>query len=90
VIRAEPGRRSSGAAVVCAWKSKWQYLPLAERARLKARQRVACGLQEDCVVLDPSSRRPVPADGATMGEIAMSGNIVMKGYLKSPETTGHR
>jgi fatty-acyl-CoA synthase len=76
-----------GPAVVCAWKPKWQDLPLAERARLKARQGVAYELQEDCVVLDPSTRQPVPADGATMGEIAMRGNIVMKGYLKSPEAT---
>jgi len=29
----------------------------------------------------------VPADGATMGEIVMRGNIVMKGYLKNPLAT---
>jgi fatty-acyl-CoA synthase len=29
----------------------------------------------------------VPADGATMGEIFMRGNIVMKGYLKNPGAT---
>ena len=76
-----------GPAVVCAWKPEWQELPLAERARLKARQGVAYELQEDCVVLDPSTRQAVPADGNTMGEIAMRGNIVMKGYLKSAEAT---
>jgi fatty-acyl-CoA synthase len=76
-----------GPAVVCAWKPEWQDLPLTERARLKARQGVAYELQEDCVVLDPSTRQPVPADGETMGEIAMRGNIVMKGYLKSPAAT---
>ncbi|MDP7438266.1 MAG: AMP-binding protein, partial [SAR324 cluster bacterium] len=29
----------------------------------------------------------VPADGETMGEVLMQGNIVMKGYLKNPEET---
>ena len=76
-----------GPAVICAWKPEWQDLPAEERARLKARQGVAYELQEDCVVLDPSTCERVPADGETMGEIAMRGNIVMKGYLKSPEAT---
>jgi fatty-acyl-CoA synthase len=76
-----------GPAVVCAWKPQWDELPLAERARLKARQGVSYELQEDCAVLDPSTLLPVPADGATMGEIVMRGNIVMKGYLKAPEAT---
>src|SRR5262249_27277922 len=31
---------------------------------------------------------PVPPDGATMGEVLMRGNIVMKGYLKNPKATG--
>jgi fatty-acyl-CoA synthase len=35
----------------------------------------------------PASLAPVPADGATMGEIFMRGNIVMKGYLKNPRAT---
>jgi fatty-acyl-CoA synthase len=29
----------------------------------------------------------VPADGQTMGEIMVRGNIVMKGYLKNPKST---
>ena len=39
------------------------------------------------MVADPASLTPVPADGATMGEIFMRGNIVMKGYLKNPQAT---
>src|SRR5262249_39615502 len=35
----------------------------------------------------PESLAPMPADGATMGEIFMRGNIVMKGYLKNPRAT---
>jgi fatty-acyl-CoA synthase len=29
----------------------------------------------------------VPHDGETLGEVAMRGNIVMKGYLKNPDAT---
>ena len=30
---------------------------------------------------------PVPADGATMGELMLRGNTVMKGYVKNPTAT---
>ena len=30
---------------------------------------------------------PVPADGATMGEVMMRGNVVMKGYFKDAAAT---
>jgi fatty-acyl-CoA synthase len=39
------------------------------------------------MVADPETLAPVPADGRTMGEVFMRGNIVMKGYLKNPEAT---
>lgn len=29
--------------------------------------------------------KPVPSDGATIGEVVMRGNVVMKGYLKNPK-----
>jgi fatty-acyl-CoA synthase len=38
-------------------------------------------------VLDPATLVPVPADGQTLGEIAIRGNTVMKGYLKNPGAT---
>ena len=76
-----------GPAVVCAEKPGWQDLPAQERARLKARQGVAYELQEDVLVLDSETGRPVPWDGETLGEIVFRGNIVMKGYLKQPEET---
>ena len=76
-----------GPAVVCAWHDEWDELPSAERARLKARQGVTYPVLEGLMVADPASLAPVPADGATMGEIFMRGNIVMKGYLKNPGAT---
>ena len=76
-----------GPAVICAWKPEWDSLPDEEKVRIKARQGVAYEMQEDCLVVDPATGDVVPADGATMGEIVMRGNIVMKGYLKAPEAT---
>ena len=76
-----------GPAVICAWKPEWDSLPDEEKVRIKARQGVAYEMQEDCLVVDPATGDVVPADGTTMGEIVMRGNIVMKGYLKAPEAT---
>jgi len=76
-----------GPAVVCDWKEAWNALDPAEQARLKARQGVAYPVQEGLMVADPASLRPVPRDGATMGEVFMRGNITMKGYLKNPKAT---
>jgi len=76
-----------GPAVVCAWHGEWDELPAAERARLKARQGVTYPVLDDLMVADPASLAPVPADGATMGEVFMRGNIVMKGYLKNQGAT---
>ena len=76
-----------GPAVVCAWHDEWDGLPDDDRARLKARQGVAYPVLEGLTVADPATLQPVPADGATMGEILMRGNIVMKGYLKNPHAT---
>jgi fatty-acyl-CoA synthase len=76
-----------GPAVACAWRRSWDALPTADQARLKSRQGVAYLVQEDAVVADPATLDPVPADGVTMGEVLMRGNIVMKGYLKDEAAT---
>ena len=76
-----------GPAVVCAWHGEWDDLPPTERARLKARQGVTYPVLESLTVANPASLVPVAADGATMGEVLMRGNIVMKGYLKNPRAT---
>jgi fatty-acyl-CoA synthase len=61
-------------------------LPPDEQATLSARQgfpNLCCG---DVRVVD-DALRPVPADGTTMGEVVMRGNLVMVGYFDKPEAT---
>ncbi len=76
-----------GPMVVSAWRSEWDHLSAADKARLKARQGVSSMLAGETMVGDPETLEPVPWDGETQGEIFMRGNIVMKGYLKNQETT---
>jgi fatty-acyl-CoA synthase len=42
---------------------------------------------EGLTVADPVTLAPVAPEGATMGEVLMRGNVVMKGYLKNPRAT---
>ncbi len=76
-----------GPAVVCDWHAEWDRLPADERARMRARQGVRYATLEGLMVADPATLEPVPADGETLGEVFMRGNIVMKGYLKNPRAT---
>ncbi len=76
-----------GPVTVCEWHDEWNDLPMAEQARLKARQGVRYPVLEGLMVADPETLEPVPSDGETMGEIFMRGNVVMKGYLRNPSAT---
>jgi len=76
-----------GPVTVCAWHDAWDELPAEERAALKARQGVRYPVLEGLMVADARTLAPVPADGTSMGEVFMRGNVVMKGYLKNPEAT---
>jgi fatty-acyl-CoA synthase len=76
-----------GPSTICAWHDEWDELDADHRARLKARQGVGYPVLEGLMVADPDTLAPVPSDGATMGEVFMRGNIVMKGYLKNPGAT---
>ncbi|XP_077240815.1 acyl-activating enzyme 7 [Tasmannia lanceolata] len=74
-----------GPSTVCAWKPEWDSLPPETQARKNARQGVRYISLEALDVVNPKTMAPVPADGATIGEIVMRGNIIMKGYLKNPK-----
>ena len=76
-----------GPAVMCAWHDEWDDLPIEEQAAMKSRQGVRCHMLEAIDVMDPDSMQSVPPDGETMGEVMFKGNVVMKGYLKNPQTT---
>ena len=76
-----------GPMIVSAWRREWDNLSANEKSTLKARQGVSSVLAGAMMVADPETMQPVPWDGLTQGEVFMRGNIVMKGYLKNPETT---
>ena len=76
-----------GPVTVCAWHEEWNALPINEQAVYKARQGVPYVTLEGLMVADAATLKPVPNNGATMGEIFMRGNTVMSGYLKNPKAT---
>jgi fatty-acyl-CoA synthase len=76
-----------GPATVCAWHEEWDALSPGDRAAMKSRQGVRYPVMEDLMVADSATMEPVPMDGATIGEVMLRGNIVMKGYLKNPAAT---
>jgi fatty-acyl-CoA synthase len=76
-----------GPAVVNEWHDEWDALDAGGRAAKKARQGVRYAPLEELTVRNPKTMKPVPADGKTIGEVMMRGNIVMRGYLKNPKAT---
>ncbi|MDF2598637.1 MAG: putative acyl-activating enzyme 1, peroxisomal [Methylobacterium brachiatum] len=78
---------SYGPAVVNAWNADWDALAADQRAAKKARQGVRYPVLEALDVRDPDTMAPMPADGTTIGEVMMRGNVVMRGYLKNPKAT---
>jgi fatty-acyl-CoA synthase len=78
---------SYGPAVITDWHEEWNALEGAEYGAMKARQGVRYTTLEALDVMDPETVTPVPADGASMGEVMFRGNVVMKGYLKNPKSS---
>jgi len=78
---------SYGPATLCAWQPAWRDLPLDERARRMARQGVPMPTLSHVQVGDPATATPVPRDAATLGEVMLRGNTIMKGYLDNPQAT---
>ncbi|HUY45306.1 MAG TPA: long-chain-fatty-acid--CoA ligase [Streptosporangiaceae bacterium] len=71
---------------VCAPLPEHEELKPADRAVLKARQGVELLTSGELRVIDASGEQ-VPADGGTLGEIVVRGNVVMSGYYHDPEAT---
>jgi acyl-CoA synthetase (AMP-forming)/AMP-acid ligase II len=76
-----------GPYTVCEWQAGWERQERQARARLLARQGVAMVISDPVRVVD-ADLRDVPQDGATLGEIVMRGNNVMKGYFDDAAATG--
>jgi fatty-acyl-CoA synthase len=75
-----------GPLAINEWQPQWDALPPGEQAMLRARQGAPNIIARPLRVLDADGR-DVPADGQTIGEIAVSGNDVMLGYYHDEEAT---
>ncbi|MGH3246634.1 MAG: AMP-binding enzyme, partial [Trebonia sp.] len=71
---------------VCEPLPEHESLSAADRAVIKARQGVELLTSGELRVVDDIGGE-VPADGVTLGEITVRGNVVMDGYFNDPEAT---
>ena len=79
---------SYGPSTYCAPMSEWQALPTDRALRAAWRARASpIPSSSDMMVADPKTLEPVPRDGATIGEMMLAGNTLMKGYLKNEAAT---
>jgi fatty-acyl-CoA synthase len=75
-----------GPITVAPWLPDWASLPADEQARLRARQGQAYPTADLVRVVDEHDA-DVPRDAATMGEVVMRGNNVMRGYFEDDQAT---
>jgi len=78
---------SYGPSTYCPPLPEWEGLTSDERYARMARQGVPNPLIEQLVVVDPRTLAPVERGGGAIGEIALAGNTLMKGYLKNEAAT---
>jgi fatty-acyl-CoA synthase len=75
-----------GPIAINEWQPEWDELDGDARDGLLARQGVGNIVARPLRVLDPDGH-DVPADGTTIGELAVRGNDVMLGYYRDEEAT---
>lgn len=75
-----------GPYTVCEYQQDWENLANEKKAKLLARQGVPFITANGLRVVD-KNLKDVPADGQTMGEVVMQGNMVMTGYYNDPKGT---
>jgi fatty-acyl-CoA synthase len=73
---------------ICEPRPEHDALSSDDRASIKARQGVELITSGELRVVDDEGC-DVPADGQTLGEIVVRGNVVMAGYYNDPEATAH-
>ncbi|HVF62925.1 MAG TPA: AMP-binding protein [Casimicrobiaceae bacterium] len=78
---------SYGPATLCAPQVEWDRLDGEARAKKMARQGVPLPTLSDVCVAEPETAAPVPRDGATLGEVMLRGNTIMKGYFRNPKAS---
>jgi fatty-acyl-CoA synthase len=74
---------SFGPVTICDWWPEWDALSPERQAQIKARQGVGNVISERMRLVDADGA-DVPADGTTIGEVALRGNNLMLGYYKDP------
>ncbi len=75
-----------GPSLVCEYQQGWTDLPAADLAGRLSRQGVPAISVADVRIAD-DKLRPVPADGASTGEILIRSNTVAAGYLDDDQAT---
>ncbi|MHC5723673.1 MAG: AMP-binding protein [Nostoc sp.] len=76
-----------GPYAVCEEQEEWQALPVSNRALKRARQGVATIHAGTGLRVVDASKRDVPWDCRTLGEVIVAGNTVATGYYNNLEAT---